>query len=946
MSDQQPALDQIFSEAIDLPQDERRAFLAQACRGDADKLQEAYSLLEAYEQSSSFLESPVEIDLAQIKADENKPPAKSLAPGARLRQYQIKERIGAGGMGEVYSARDTNLERDVAVKVLNPALAQNPVNLARLEREARAIAALSHPNILAVYDFGIEDGIAFLVCELLAGETLRQRLAQGALPLRKVEEIGWQVARGLAAAHDKAIVHRDLKPENIFLDAQGMVKILDFGLATAGGASPADGGGSNQSIKTVTNLTVAGTVLGTVNYMSPEQVKGSPTDNRSDIFSFGSVLYEMVTGERPFQRETFAETMTAILKDEPKDLMLVAGETPPALAAIVRRCLEKHAGERFHSAHDLAFSLQSLSGSSITRLDGSALTDISGSRKFPGLKVVVALVLAGLLVGSVAATWFNFRSNDSAPLLFTPLSSRNGTVTNARFLNDGRSAIYSANWDGNSVRVFPSSPGSRVAKPLAFENTDLLSVSSSGELALSLDRRYPGGFEAIGTLAVARPNGAAPRRILDSVLVADWSPDGKTMAVAHELAGVVRLEYPIGTVLYESEGWISHLRVHPDGEQIVFVDCPVRGDNMSFIKTIDRDGIVTDLHPGGAWGVLWDDDGESVWSASGHNLYRCRLGGRPRQLSGMLGALNLFDINANGEMLVSVGTVRREMLVLAPGATAEANLGWLDWSSPQVISNDGRIVVFEEGNEANDEGYSIYVRDSAGGPPLLLGFGSVMAMSPDAQSIAVGKGIFGDNPNIVITPIGTGESRPVDLAGLELLVYDGDWVQGAHPDNEPGLLLTCRDGAETPRLYFISLQEGVAPRAITPADFPLSPAGQAVTPDGTRVVVKPADGVAVEFGLDGTGPRSLAGVLPGDEPLEYGLGGRILFVRSMGAKPAAIYRVDLETGDRILWRELSPEAGGGVFSVEYVLMSQDGAVHVYSFRRTINRLGIIAKVSP
>ncbi len=284
----------------------------------------------------------------------------TLTPGSRLGPYEILSPLGAGGMGVVYRARDSRLGRDVAVKVLPEEFSENAERLRRFEREARAVAALSHQNILAIHDFGTNDGVAFAVVELLEGETLRERLAEGPLPVRKAIEIGGQIAGGLAAAHDKGIVHRDLKPENVFVTRDGHVKILDFGLARFGAATP---GGEKTLTSVPGDGTTPGLVLGTVGYMAPEQVRGLPADQRSDIFALGCVLYEMLAGARAFGRASGAETMAAVLKDDPPELPVAARRIPPALDRIVRRCLEKRPEERFQSARDLAFALETVADS-------------------------------------------------------------------------------------------------------------------------------------------------------------------------------------------------------------------------------------------------------------------------------------------------------------------------------------------------------------------------------------------------------------------------------------------------------------------------------------------------------------------------------------------------------------------------------------------------------
>jgi len=282
----------------------------------------------------------------------------AIAAGTRLGPYEILSPLGAGGMGEVYRARDSRLGRDVAVKVLPSSFSDDEQRLQRFEQEACAVGALNHPNILAIHDVGKHNGSPYVVSELLEGETLRGRIGGAALPVRKAIDYALQIARGLAAAHEKGIVHRDLKPENIFITRDGRVKILDFGLAKL--TEPAEGQ-SKTDVPTRRIDTDPGTVMGTVGYMSPEQVCGRPVDHRADIFSFGAILYEMLTGKRAFHGESAAETMSAILREDPPDLSESNKNVAPALEHVVRHCLEKNPEERFHSASDLAFAIKALS---------------------------------------------------------------------------------------------------------------------------------------------------------------------------------------------------------------------------------------------------------------------------------------------------------------------------------------------------------------------------------------------------------------------------------------------------------------------------------------------------------------------------------------------------------------------------------------------------------
>ena len=283
----------------------------------------------------------------------------TLAAGTKLGRYEIRSKIGEGGMGEVYCARDERLNRNVAIKVLPSTFSQDAERLRRFEQEAQATSALNHPNILAIYDVGTHDGAPYVVSELLEGETLRQRIGGTALAPRRAIDYALQVTKGLSAAHGRGIIHRDLKPDNLFITKDGRVKILDFGLAKL--TQPGDSELSQTSIPTRRVDTDPGKVMGTVGYMSPEQIKGRAVDHRSDIFSFGAILYEMLSGRRAFHGESAAEAMSAILREDPPDLSETNQRISPALERLVNHCLEKNPEERFHSASDLAFALEALS---------------------------------------------------------------------------------------------------------------------------------------------------------------------------------------------------------------------------------------------------------------------------------------------------------------------------------------------------------------------------------------------------------------------------------------------------------------------------------------------------------------------------------------------------------------------------------------------------------
>src|SRR5208282_221155 len=394
----------------------------------------------------------------------------ALTSGTKLGPYDIQALIGSGGMGEVYRARDARLDRVVAIKVLPTSYSADAERLQRFVQEARSAAALNHPNILSIFDIGNEHGAPYIVSELLEGQTLRERIRSGALSNRKAIDYGLQVARGLAAAHEKGIVHRDLKPENLFLTNDDRVKILDFGLAKL--TRPETSASAEEP--TVQVNTEPGQVMGTVGYMSPEQVRGKAADHRSDIFAFGSILYEMLSGQRAFRGETAADTMSAILKEEPVELTEVARNVPPALERMVRHCLEKNPGQRFQSAGDLAFNLEALTDSSVGSktsaqaaiADAASLGTATAQRKegAPRGKLRVAAGALGLAALMLGVGWWLGRSSGRAPLAeYQAVTFRPGSIGNARFTPDG-SIVYSASWDGGASQLYvgrTDDPGSR-----------------------------------------------------------------------------------------------------------------------------------------------------------------------------------------------------------------------------------------------------------------------------------------------------------------------------------------------------------------------------------------------------------------------------------------------------------------------------------------------------
>src|SRR5262245_41992371 len=584
----------------------------------------------------------------------------TLAAGTRLGPYGIAAPLGAGGMGEVYRARDERLKRDVAIKVLPASRSQDPDRLKRFEQEAQAAGVLNHPNITAVYDFGSHDGAPYIVTELLEGETLRSRLGSGAISPRKAIDYAVQIAKGLAAAHDKGVVHRELKPENVFLTKDGRVKILDFGLAKL----RLDGAESGQTdLKTVSGGTQPGVVLGTMGYMSPEQVRGKAADKRSDLFSFGTILYEMLSGQRAFRGDTAADTITAILTKEPPDLSQTNKDIQPGLDRIVRHCLEKNPEERFESARDVAFDLEALSTVSTPTATGVHKLPAGPVRRPWGL-----LALAAVLGAAVAAPLVysvGKKAGFVQPPSFRQITFSRGEVGSSLFAPDGQTIVYSAGWEGKPFEIFINRPESPESRPFGLGAAEVLSISKAGEMAVSLNRRPLHPFVRVGRLARISIAGGAPRDILDDVQFADWSPDGQSLAIVRDVGVKNRLEFPIGKVLFETTGWVGQVRVSPKGGVVAFVDHPFPNDDGGRVCVVDLAGKKREITPiyATVQGLAWTPDGNEIWytaAEGGFNraVHAVTPGGKPRLVGRVPGISTIRDISKDGPALMTTESAR------------------------------------------------------------------------------------------------------------------------------------------------------------------------------------------------------------------------------------------------------------------------------------------------
>jgi serine/threonine protein kinase len=852
----------------------------------------------------------------------------ALTSGAQLGPYEIVALLGAGGMGEVYRARDSRLKREVAIKVLPQAFSLDPDRLRRFEQEALATAALNHPNILAVFDIGTSEGSPYVVSELLEGETLRERLRTGPIVLRKALDYALQIAHGLAAAHEKGIIHRDLKPENLFVTKDGRVKILDFGLAKLTQAES----GSHTSLPTATHGTEAGLVLGTAGYMSPEQVRGKTLDARSDIFSFGAILYEMLSGKRAFHGDTPADTMSAILKEDPSDLSATNRTVSPALERIVQHCLEKNPEARFHAASDIGFDLEHLSG--ISGSTGRTTpVEVVRQRHRSLLRIAAGLAVALGMLG--LGWWLGGASSHAPDVEYQQITFRTGSIGNARFTPDG-GVVYSAAWEGGENQLYLSRTDDPGARELGLKNAELLSISKGGELAVRLNTVYFGGYARAGTLARVPLSGGTPREVLDNVQDADWAADGQSMAVVRYVPenNHWRLEYPIGKVLFESINWISHPKISPDGKWVAFADHENSGgDDEGSVAVIASDGKDNnkDTKLSSGWtsleGILWSPSGSEIWftssgSGSAENPRAVNLSGKVRTIVNVPGGMWLQDLR-NGTALLVTHQQRLGIRGMAPAGKEEHELGWFGWSVLRDISRDGRKILFEEEGNGGGPNYTVFLRDTDGSPPVRIGEGLAEALSTDAKW-AITKPPKGGPLNLV--PTGAGESRQLTHDAIS---YDAvRWFLDGKR-----LLAVGIETGHGARDYLIDLSNGDS-KPITPEGV----AGRRLSPDDSSTVVLGPDGKWGIWPLKGGGIHLIPGLDSNYNVTGWSPDGESVYAISSrrGDQAAKVYRVNTMTGKMELWRTFGAEVAAGGAGVGGPLLSSDGTAHAYVYSRVLS----------
>jgi len=850
--------------------------------------------------------------------------------GTTLWSYRIESKIGAGGMGVVYKAVDSRLDRPVAIKVLPASALASPDRQKRFVQEAKTASSLNHPNIVTIYDINTQevDGqpVQYIAMEFVAGETLDKLIGRKGLRVREALKYAIQVADALSAAHAAGVVHRDLKPSNIMVTPQGLVKILDFGLAKTTGPLDTDAYAETVHAEASPH-TEEGTVLGTVAYMSPEQADGRKIDARSDIFSFGSVLYEMITGHQAFPGASKLSTLSSVLYKDPQPVSQAVPDVHPELERIISRCLKKDAERRWQTMADVKVALEELRD----ELDVSGAVPLQ-PRAFAAKPAtrhtgrwIATGALAGIVLAVVTAAYFAPRLMRTEPPTFQRLTFRRGDVTSANFAPGG-AIVYSAEWDGGPSTFYSVIPGNREGRQLQLPPGRVMSVSSSGEMAVVL------GNGELGTLARVPFGGGAPREILENVFYADWGPDGESMAVVRKVGSKFRLEYPVGTVLYEAEGRPpAYGRVSADGKLVAFLDYDDEvGDYSVCLVGSNHPKQVLSRGWRGVGRLSWSPRGDEIWFSGAQAgadpaLYAVDLSGKQRFISQVPGWIIMQDVARDGRVLINAVNSRLGILYAADGA-ATRDLAWFDASFAYDLSQDAKSLVFVELSSGEGRNAAIYLRKTDGSPAVRLGYGNRPALSPDGKWVA----IIHRQParsQLILLPTGPGELRTLDLEDMH---YESvEWF----PDGKR-ILFTGNQPGRPVRSWMYEL-DGGKPTPVTPEGV----RGTRVSPDGHSFVV--VDPHKLLLGdVEGGEPRAIAELQPGENAVRWSGDGRYLFLSQQQGEALKLSRVEVASRRREPWRTVKvPESGAEFFGP--IALSPDGKAVACTFQHDLANLYLV-----
>lgn len=931
-------IEQLFHAALQRKPEDRANFLNQSCGGDSALYDDVNALLTSYENDDSVFEESASALAAEMFADR---------VGETIGPYEVLSQLGSGAMGVVYLAQDGRLGRKIALKLLPSQFTNDKDRLRRFQQEARAASALNHPNILTVHEVEQRDGLHYIATEFVDGVTLRQHMHARPMNLDEVLNIGIQVASALQAAHAAGIAHRDIKPENIMIRSDGYIKVLDFGLAKL----------TENELSPASEETNPGVVMGTPRYMSPEQARGLDVDLRTDIFSLGTVIYELVTGKLPFEGETTSDVIAALIKDEPEPMRTTVPDLPVEFEQVVSKALVKDRGLRYQTVGELSSALQGLKDKiklgALAHTNDDSLnaqtiktrtaTDPQAKQKTErvslskGWTLTIALGLI-VVVGVVTILSFTRRS-PSAKEINTGtsiLTTRDGFISAARFLPDGKRIVYSAGFDGKPLELFYNDGATPQSHSARIESASLKSVSRSGKIAVLVNftLNWSDGYN--GTLQILPADGGPPEISIEGVDDAAFAPDGNTFAIIRTVDGEQQLEYPAGNVLYKSSGWMSYPRFSPKGDKIAFFEHPL-GDYSGSIAVFDLSSKKkTDVS--GDWralkGLAWNPITGEIWFGGSRESKTVSV--NAVSLSGQL-RMPLFkvpgqnarieDISDDGRTLINQGTNLTKMIMMQGKSRTEVDSQFA-WSTSADISPDGKTLLFYQwGYEAPDgsDVSGVYLERLESSEPVKLGPGKALALSPDGKW-ALALQPTKPQPQLVLLSTSLGQPKSLSNPGIKEYHYASFF-----PDGRQILFtgLEARDEAVI-RSFVQDVNTGQVHQLTEEGTTALR-----VSPDGKRVITLQPDRTFYIQGLDGGEPKEIPGLEREDEPIQWSDDGRAVFVKAAGDFATKIYRVDLATGKRREWRDIDPPNKVGHVGLEVnpggILITPDGKVCIYTY---------------